>query len=339
MMMLSRLAFCNPYINSQAERYRKHFVDLYGKGIATEKEFLAKLASKPEQPDIMMFWCFCQNRAAIMSQCRERGINMGFWEDGFFPHYKTLHFDPLGFCWESSLTRMVFRGVSERQRARAGQTREEWLHKPARALPDGVKKPFVLWPLQLTGDQVNLCDLAVSDWTGLLQHFRAALPAGIQLVVKDHPVARERDIAGLDALLPRMQNTIRVSKQSDLKALLRECAAVAGANSTVLSEARLMFQKPAYAYGRSWFTNHHELFLPLRLDVKGSLPRVDWLEDSSRMRTAYLDDYSDWFLAQLLGRQLESSVAESDPAKLKQKMGRLSYRSFVEYGEEIFDDD
>jgi len=339
MTIPNRIAFCNPYINSQAERYRKHFDDLYGKGIGAEKEFLEKLASRPEQPDLMMFWCFCRNRAGIMSQCRERGINFVFWEDGFFPHYKTLHFDPLGFCWESSLTRMIFRGVSERQRARARAAREAWMKKPRRPLPDGVKKPFVLWPLQLIGDQVNQWDLAVSDWTGLLTHFRASLPAGIQLVVKDHPVAREKDIAGLEALMPKLGNTVRLPKQADLTALLRECAAVAGANSSVLSEGRLMFGKPTYAYGRSWFTNHRDLFLPLKAGSRESLPRLDWLENPSRMRVEYLDDYADWFLAQLLGRQLSSGEAESDPVKLKQKMWRLSYRSFVEYGDEIFEDE
>ena len=338
-MIPNRYAWCNPYFNSQAERYRKHFDDLYEKGIASEKEFLEKLASRREQPDIMMFWCFCRNRAGIVSQCRERGINTVFWEDGFFPHYRTLHFDPLGFCWESSLTRMIFRGVSERQRARARRAREDWLKMPPQPLPPGVKKPFVLWPLQLIGDQVNVWDLGLRDWTGLLKHFRAILPAGIQLVVKDHPVAREKDMAGLDALLPQLQNTLRVPKQTDLATLLRECVAAAGANSSVLSEARLMFKKPVYAYGRSWFTNHGELFFRLRVDAGEALPRTDWLEDPARMRSEYLEDYADWFLAQLLGRQLESRTAEADPEKLKQKIWRLSYRSFVEHGEEIFEDE
>jgi len=339
MKIPNRYAWCNPYVNSQAERYRKHFDDLYGKGISSEKELLEKLASRPEQPDILMFWCFCRERAGIMSRCRERGINFGIWEDGFFPHYRTLHFDPLGFCWESSLTRMIFRGVSDRQRARARKAREDWLKKPAQPLPEGVKKPFVLWPLQLIGDQVNRWDLSVKDWTGLLKHFRANLPPEIQLVLKDHPVAKEKDMVGLDELIPQLPNTLRFPKQVDLAALLRGCAAVAGANSSVLSEARLMFGKPVYAYGRSWFTNHQELIFPLRWDARGSLPRLDWLEDPSRMRTEYLDDYADWFLAQLLGRQMESKTAESDPVKLKQKMWRLSHRSFVEYGEEIFDGD
>jgi hypothetical protein len=233
---------------------------------------------------------------------------------------------------------MVFRRVTEQQRARAGKAREDWLNRPAQPLPDGVKKPFVLWPLQLIGDQVNLWDLGLTDWTGLLKHFRAMLPAEVQLAVKDHPAAREKDTGGLDALIPQMRNTVRLPKGADLAALLRECAAAAGANSSVLSEARLMFRKPVYAYGRSWFTNHGELFFPLRVDARESLPRLDWLEDPARMRGERLDDYTDWFLAQLLGRQLESSVAESDPVKLKQKMWRLSQQSFFEHGEEIFEE-
>jgi hypothetical protein len=339
MMIPKRYAWCNPYVNSQAERYGKHFDDIYGKRIIDEKDLLEKLASQPEFPDILMFWSFCRNRAGIVSQCRERGINPGFWEDGFFPHYRTLHFDPLGFCWESSLTRMVFRGVSEGQRARARAAREAWLKRPSQPLPDGVRKPFVLWPLQLIGDQVNVWDLGVMEWTGLLKHFRASLPPEIQLVLKDHPGAKEKDTGGLDALLPQLRNSVRLPKEANLTALLHECSAVAGANSSVLSEGRLMFGKPAYAYGRSWFTNHSELFFPLRTDSRESLPRLEWIENPSRMRCERLDDYADWFLAQLLGRQLESKIAECDPEKLKQKMGRLSHRSFMEHGEEIFEGD
>jgi len=338
-MIPNRYVWCNPYINSQAERYKHYFDDLYGKGIATEKELREKLASRPEQPDIMLLWCFCRNRAPIVSLCRERGINVCFWEDGFFPHYRTLHFDPLGFSWESSLPRMIFRGCSDPQRARARKARAEWLNKPKKDLPAGVKKPFVLWPLQLIGDQVNEWDLAVKDWTGMIAHFRACLPSEVQLVLKDHPGSREKDVAGLDALIPQLPNTVRLPKQADLTTLLRECKAAAGANSNVLTEARLMFEKPTYAYGRSWFTNHEELMQPMRMDRKGALPRWDWAEEPARMHTEHLDDYADWFLAQLLGRQLDSKIAESDPVKLKEKMWKLSYRSLMERGEEIFEEE
>lgn len=340
MMIPNRYAWCNPYINSQAERYRKHFEDMYGKGIGSEKELREKLDSRAEQPDIMMIWCFCRNRVPIASVCRERGINVGFWEDGFFPHYYTLHFDPLGFSWESSLTRMIFRRCTHWQRARAAKAREQWLARsPIKELPPGVKKPFVFWPLQLIGDQVNVWDLAVKDWTGLIKHFRSNLPPEVQLVIKDHPVAREKDAVGLDELIPQLPNTVRLPKQVDLATLIRESRAVAGANSSVLTEARLMFGKPTYAYGRSWFTNHSELILPMRMDAKGAPPRWDWVENPKAMRTEYLDDYADWYLAQLLGRQLDSKIAEADPVRLKQKMWRLSYRSYLEYGDEIFEDE
>ena len=122
---------------------------------------------------------------------------------------------------------------------------------------------------------------------------------------------------------------MRLPKEADLTALLRECSAVAGANSTVLSEGRLMYGKPAFVYGRSWFTNHSELFFPLRAEPWETLPRLEWLENPSGMRCEHLDDYADWFLAQLLGRQLETKVAEADPERLKRKMWRLSYRSFM----------
>jgi hypothetical protein len=286
----------------------------------------------------MLIWNFCDIRGAILGLCQEYGINVVWWEDGFFPHYETLHFDPLGFCWESSLSRMIFRQCSDRQKQKAHQAREIWLAVPPKELPANVKKPFVLWPLQLINDIVNQWDLGLRDWTELLGHFRACLPSSIQLVLKDHPYSTARDTEGIDKLLPQLRNTIRVPREADLTVLLRECNAVAGANSSVLYEARLMHHKPVYAYGRSWFTNHDELFLPLRCGRVSPLPRQDWIEDPQRIRTKRLDDYSDWFLAQLLGRQLDSKVATTDPILMQEKIRRLSYRSFLEHGEAIFED-
>ena len=86
---------------------------------------------------------------------------------------------------------------------------------------------------------------------------------------------------GIAALCNEMPNTVRVPRDADLTALLRECNAVAGVNSSVLYEARLMHRKPAYAYGRSWFTNHEDLFVPLSAGVCTSLPRQEWIERPS----------------------------------------------------------
>jgi len=105
----------------------------------------------------------------------------------------------------------------------------------------------------------------------------------------------------------------------------------------VLYEARLVFQKPTYVYARSWFTNHEELFVPLSLYYERQLKRFEHVEDNSLMRTERLDDYTDWFLAQLMARQINRDVAEQNPALFKQQVLRLSYQSFLQHGEEIFE--
>jgi hypothetical protein len=340
MIVPDSYAWSSPYVNARVERlYGRHFRDLYGRPVETEAQFQQRLTERAEWPEIMLIGNLSRDRATIAALSRERGINVAHWEDGFFPHYETMHADPLGFSWESSLPRMFFRVCSDRQRARARAVREAWLQRPARELPPGIKKPFVFWPLQLLGDQVNEHDLNVRDWTGLLRHFRACLPKHFQLVIKDHPRAFDRDMAGLDALLPELPHTLRLPREAELPSLLRACHAVAGANSSLLYEARLMHHKPAYAYGRSWFTNHHELFLPLRpppLAEVRSLPRPEWLENPSLLRTERLDDYTDWFLAQLLARQIDTRRF-TEPHQFKDAVWRLSYQSFLAEGEAIFD--
>lgn len=327
----------NPYVNSAAENYRKHFHDLAGKSIITEGDLRQFLTETKERPDILLLWGFVTERSALAGLCREHGINTATWEDGFFPHYGTIHVDPLGFCWESSLTRMVFRGCSAPQREVAREARAIWATKPAGPLPSEVRKPFALWPLQLIGDKVNDWDLRVPEWAGLIRHFRSKLPAHFQLVLKDHPFAAPKDLVGLDELVAELPNTVRVPKDASLAGLLRECDAVGGANSSVLYEARLMHHKPTYAYARSWFTNHDELFVPVSRDFSAYLPRRDWLDNPATMRTARLDDYTDWFLAQLLGRQIGGKTALEDPDLFRAHVGRLSYQSYLENGEAIFE--
>ncbi|MEP6672376.1 MAG: hypothetical protein ABJF10_24640 [Chthoniobacter sp.] len=338
MIVPDTYCWTNPYTNGWMDHfYGRHFRNLYGGRIFTEFEFYELLMTREERPEIMLKWCFDADRAGMVSLCREHGINVTFCEDGFFPHYSTMHADPLGFCWESSLTRMVFRGVTDAQRKRARTARTAWLEKRDKELPDAVQAPFVLWPLQLVRDQVNHWDLHVSDWCELLAHFRSILPEEFQLVLKRHPLARDADLVGLEALVPTLPNTVLLPEGADLTTLLRAAHAVAGVNSSVLYEARLMHHKPTYAYGRSWFTNHTDLFLPVPRHMKRPLPRLDWLAEPARMRMEWLDDYTDWFLAQLLVRQFDHQFAEKQPVELKKKVWHLSWQSYREHGEAIFD--
>ena len=330
-------AFTSPYEACWiVHYYGLHFRQLFGTKVVREGDFLEKLKESKTLPELMLMGNFVVERAAIVSLCRELGINVVHSEDGFFPHYSTMHADPLGFCWESSLPRMLFRQCTGVQRVRAQTTRREWLKFEPRPLPEGIRKPFIFWPLQLIGDQVNVWDLKVRDWTGLIRHFRSCLPAEYQLVLKEHPRSKAEDNVGIRELPAKLANTILVPRETDLKTLLHHCQAVGGANSSVLYEARLMFHKPVYTYARGWFTNHSELFLPVPMREARPLNRFEWVADNRRLRTGRLDEYTDWFLAQMLARQIERERAESDPKWLKRALYRMSYASFMKYGEEIF---
>jgi hypothetical protein len=310
--------------------------DLYGARVLGERDFRRHLAARGA-PELLMMNNFIPDRAGVVSLCREHGINVVHTEDGWFPHYGMGHGDPLGFCWESSLPGLVFRECSSAQRAAARQCRREWVSFAAHELPPQVRPPFVLWPLQLTGDQVNRWDLNVEDWCGLLRHFRMSLPTVFQLVLKPHPRSQGHDNRGVAELLEELPNTVLVPAHAHLKTLLRHCHAVAGANSTVLYEGRLMFHKPAYAYARSWFTNHTELFLPVPARrAPALLNRIDWVEDNRAMRTERLNDYADWFLAQLLARQIDLERGRREPAWFRQRLLRLSHHSYLRHGEDIF---
>jgi hypothetical protein len=322
---LNSYAWSSPHGGCRLESiYSRYFRNLYGKKIIRERDLREKLSGDLVRPELMIMGNFVLDRAAIVSLCRDAGIETVHSEDGFFPHYGVIHADPLGFCWESSLPRMVFRRITEKQRKLARETRERWLEFQPEEMDRRVKKPFVLWPLQILGDTVNRRGLGVTHWGDLVTHFRRCLPEDFQLVLKLHPRSRTTDalgIAGLARLANSLPNTILLARSHPLKCLLQACSGAAGVNSTTLYEARLMFRKPVYVYGRSWFTNHEELFLPISERHIREPGRLDWLADNKSMRTQYREDYADWFLYQLLARQIDKRLAERSPKSFKAQEG------------------
>lgn len=331
-------AYTSPYSGFWIEKfYRGVSHDLFGAKVIRESDFRGKLLENGCLPEIMLMGNFIVERAGIVSLCRELGINTVHGEDGFFPHYSTMHLDPLGFCWESSLARMVFRETTDNRRERAEQVRSEILNFAIQELPPCIKKPFILWPLQLIGDKVNQFGLRVEKWTTLLSHFRHCLPPEYQLVVKPHPRSNDGDTKDIKEWVQNEHNVILLSKSVHLPSLLSECVAVAGANSTVLYEARLIFHKPTYVYAHGWFTGHTELFIPVHRNQKPrALNRFDHIEDNRKIRTERLDDYTDWFLTQLLDRQFSHTRAKESPQAFLRQVHHLSYDSFLKYGEDIF---
>jgi hypothetical protein len=332
-------AFTSPYGGSWLEKcYRIYSRDLYGGKVVRERDFLEKVRAAGKLPEIVLMGNFIAERAALLSRCRELGVNTVHCEDGFFPHYTTIHADPLGFSWESSLTRMVFREIGDAHRREAEEFRAHWFKdKSTSPASDRVRRPYVVWPLQLIGDQVNRWDLNVSSWVPLLRHFRSCLDQSIQLVIKPHPRARARDSKGIAEFAAAEKNTVLADRHATLHDLVRNCRAVAGANSTALLEARLLYLKPAYLYARGWHTNHVELFLPMHAREARALNRPEWLENPALVGQGRLRDYANWFLLQLLRRQIDRDRATSDGPWLKRKVWRLSYEAYQRYGESVFE--
>jgi hypothetical protein len=333
-----RIAFTSPYGGCPTSRAYEACggVSIWKQKIKGETHFRELLRTRDDWPELVIMNNFIVERAGIAAVCREVGIDVVHTEDGFLPHYGHVHLDPLGFCWESSLPRMPFVRCTDRHRTAARLARERLVPPVNDDLPDGVTPPFVVWPLQLSQDKVNEHGHRFTDWGIPIRHFRNCLPAEIQLVIKPHPRGPVDGIC-----ICGMNNVKLLPPSIRLSSLLSRCAAVAGVNSTVLQEARLLFHKPVYTYGPSWYTSHTELFMPV--DYRSSprrLSRIDDLFNDRLLSSEYLRDYADWYTFQLLARQYPEPLERipSDPKRFLDWAHRLTFRSFQLHGEQIFED-
>jgi FkbM family methyltransferase len=330
----------SPYGGCWAENFYRQCggKDLY-KGKLKTSDHLRKTQQrfKGQLPQLMIMGNFVVDRAAMRSYCLENGVDVIHGEDGFFPHYQTLHVDPMGFCWESSIPSMMFHECSDFHRKKAEASRKTYMAFKDKGLPKGVQKPFVLWPLQLLGDRVNKHGLKATSWVEIIKHFRTALPNEYDLVLKPHP--RGGGMDGIEALVHKTPGLVLANARADLRSIMKQCSAVAGANSTVLTEARLMFHKPVFAYGRSWYTNHTELVYPIDKDFKLKvLPHMDVVEDNALIRTERLDAYTNYYLSQLLARQFAHKDVTKDPQRYVDWLHKRTYQSYLEHGLDIFED-
>lgn len=339
---------CSPYNSGHFIEYYKKYGgnDVFKEKILGESHFKKLLHNCKDKIDLIIFNNFIADRFGVTNICRDRNIDTIHTEDGFFPHYETISADPLGFCWESSLPRIVFRECKEHHRNKSKVFRQNFFNFSINILPDFIKKPYFVFPLQLIGDKVNIYGhniKDVSDWIKIIIHFRKCLPEDIQLVIKIHPRSgKKEDYKNeLEEKLKDLKNCIILNKQTDLRTLLYNCSGAAGMNSTVLYEARLIYKKPVYVYSKSWFTNHEELFTPVYDSLEPRpLNNSVFFEDpieNSGMNTQRLNDYSDWFLYQLLIRQYNKKDIDSNPEDFLRWSDKLTFKSFIKYGEENFE--
>jgi ADP-heptose:LPS heptosyltransferase len=302
--------------------------NVYQRAVRSANDF-AGLIKKNGPVDLLLVGNLMDDSKRLAEFCEQHDIDRLYGEFGWLPHYRTVHADPLGYAWESSLCRMEFSGLTSRQRFRATRFREQSLAHPAERLPGGVRIPFVFWPLQLITDRVNKYDENLPDWYDVLLWTRQIVPVEYQLVVKDHPVPSVHPRIELSQCLP---DTVFLDRSAPLRPLLENAAGVIGCNSTVLLESRLLFRKPTWAYGRSWYTGHSELIFPIRLSE--CLPQSELLRRP--IDDPWLLDYGDWFLWQLLARQYSSDDAKKDPKAFVRWIHRRSFRSYAALGEDAF---
>lgn len=322
-------AYTSPYSGCHTEaNYSKACKNLYGQKIKHYDHF-CKLLKSDNFPELIIMGNFIRERYPILTLCRELGINTVHGEDGFFPHYQSCHADPLGFSWESSLCQMTFRGTNGFHKINAANSREKWILNNKVSKTEHLPATFVFMPLQLIGDKVNRYGLNLKSWLPMIEHTRKILPEDITIVVKPHP--RSRDVISVDGL----KNVMLVGKNESTCSLISNSRGVIGANSTVLLESRLMFKKPTWAYAKGWHTNHPCLFMPIDFNAE-TMPRIDWIDDNKKIDTEYLNDYTDWFLSQLLQRQFINEEARLKPSDFKSFVMSRSFDRWKLYGESIF---
>ena len=303
--------------------------NIYQRAVRSAKDFV-QLSRTSGHPDLLMIGNLLDGSKELADFCDQHGIDRVYGEFGWFPHYQTVHADPLGFAWESSLCRMEFTRLTACQRAEALRFRQQALSRPNKErLPNGVRIPFVLWPLQLIGDRVNKFDLNLADWYDVLLWTRQIIPANYQLVIKDHPIPSVQSRIEWVGFLP---DTILLDRTASLRALIENCAGVIGCNSTVLLESRLLYQKPTWAYGRSWYTGHPDLIFPVQRG--GRLPHQEML--GKPIDDSWALDYGDWFLRQLLSRQYSFGEAKKDPEAFLRWFQRRSFTAFAAVGDDTF---
>jgi hypothetical protein len=127
---------------------------------------------------------------------------------------------------------------------------------------------------------------------------------------------------------------VLLDRSAPLRPLIENSAGVIGCNSTALLESRLLFRKPTWAYGRSWYTGHPDLIFPVRVLERPS--RLELLEHG--ITDEWSLDHGDWFLLQLLARQYSSERARNDPAAFLRWIHRRLFTSYLRLGEAAFEE-
>jgi hypothetical protein len=140
--------------------------------------------------------------------------------------------------------RLLRQNVSEKVRALA-----------ARPFYDRLDphRPFVYFPLHVTDDyKIQRIIPHCADQASLVEQLADALPAGHDLVLKEHPMSLGRNSIALLRRLRQRPNTRLVNPYTNTHELIERSEAVAVISSTVGLEA-LLYDKPVLTLGQPYY--------------------------------------------------------------------------------------
>jgi hypothetical protein len=114
-------------------------------------------------------------------------------------------------------------------------------------------RPYVYFPLHVTDDyKIKRVIPHCVDQASLVEQVADALPAGYDLVLKEHPMSIGRNSIALLRRLRSRANVRLVEPHASTHELVRGSAAVAVISSTVGLEA-LLYEKPVLTLGQPFY--------------------------------------------------------------------------------------
>jgi hypothetical protein len=140
--------------------------------------------------------------------------------------------------------------------------------------PGPGARPFVYFPLQVTDDYkiIRLRPHCVHQ-DSIVRQLAAALPPGVDLVIKEHPMAIGRSSFRALRDLTRIPNVSLVEPHTSSLGLIRRASAVVTISSTVGLEAT-MLGKPVMTIGRPFYAG-----FGITIDVDGLVQVPERLPD------------------------------------------------------------
>lgn len=143
--------------------------------------------------------------------------------------------------------RLLWSNVAETARAQAARPFYDELHET---------RPFVYFPLHVTDDyKIKKVIPHCVDQASIVEQVADALPAGHDLVLKEHPMSVGRNSIRLMRRLRTRPNVRLVEPHTSSHELIKRAEAIAVISSTVGIEA-LLYDKPVLTLGEPFYSGY-----------------------------------------------------------------------------------